>query len=286
MKRTIIINESQVKYISNLIESDDTETKVLRGYSFDWDDNILYMPTVIKMIKYDGNEWKPVEVSTHTFSKVRDDKNYKLDDDAFYNFREEKEFIKDLKKALENQSFAPSFDKFKEALIYANPISIITARGHQPITLRKGMDLVISRTFNENELSTMLSNIQENFSETEYMTPDKTLEVYLDSIDYHPVSSEHFSNKFGTDFSSAINPEENKKIAFRDYVGKVINGAKQMVGSNYNKLSIGFSDDDLGNINAMIEFIKNELQEEFPDTKFIIYDTSKGTKEKIVVKKV
>ena len=148
------------------------------------------------------------------------------------------------------------------------------------------MDLVISRTFNENELSTMLSNIQENFPETEYMTPDKTLEVYLDSIDYHPVSSEHFSNKFGTDFSSAINPEENKKIAFRDYVGKVINGAKQMVGSNYNKLSIGFSDDDLGNINAMIEFIKNELQEEFPDTKFIIYDTSKGTKEKIVVKKV
>ena len=286
MKRTIIINESQVKYISNLIESDDTETKVLRGYSFDWDDNILYMPTVIKMIKYDGNEWKPVDVSTHTFSKVRDDKNYKLDDDAFYNFREEKEFIKDLKKALENQSFAPSFDKFKEALIYANPISIITARGHQPITLRKGMDLVISRTFNENELSTMLSNIQENFPETEYMTPDKTLEVYLDSIDYHPVSSEHFSNKFGTDFSSAINPEENKKIAFRDYVGKVINGAKQMVGSNYNKLSIGFSDDDLGNINAMIEFIKNELQEEFPDTKFIIYDTSKGTKEKIVVKKV
>ena len=57
------------------------------------------------------------------------------------------------------------------------------------------MDLVISRTFNENELSTMLSNIQENFPETEYMTPDKTLKVYLDSIDYHPVSSEHFSEK-------------------------------------------------------------------------------------------
>ena len=52
MKRTIIINESQVKYISNLMEGDDIETKVLRGYSFDWDDNILYMPTVIKMIYY------------------------------------------------------------------------------------------------------------------------------------------------------------------------------------------------------------------------------------------
>ena len=286
MKRTIIINESHVKYISNLIEDNDTETNVLRGYSFDWDDNILYMPTVIKMLKYDDNEWKPVDVSTHTFSQVRNDKNYKLDDDAFYNFREEKEFIKDLKKALENESFAPSFNKFKEALMYANPISIITARGHQPITLRKGMDLIVARTFNENELSTMLSTIQENFPETKYMTPDKTLEVYLDSIDYHTVSSEYFANRFGTDFTSAINPEENKKIAFRDYVTKVIKGAEQMVGTNYNKLSIGFSDDDLGNINAMVDFIKNELQEEFPDTKFIIYDTSQGTKEKIVVKKV
>lgn len=286
MKQKIIISERQVKWLSKLLEQNNEEGKTLRAYSFDWDDNIVNMPTQIRMVKYENGKWAPTQVSTEEFSKVRNDKNYKLDDDAFYNFREEKEFIKDLKKALENQSFAPSFDKFKEALIYANPISIITARGHQPITLRKGMDLVISRTFNENELSTMLSNIQENFPETEYMTPDKTLEVYLDSIDYHPVSSEHFSNKFGTDFSSAINPEENKKIAFRDYVGKVINGAKQMVGSNYNKLSIGFSDDDLGNINAMIEFIKNELQEEFPDTKFIIYDTSKGTKEKIVVKKV
>ena len=34
------------------------------------------------------------------------------------------------------------------------------------------------------------------------------------------------------------------------------------------------------------EFIKDELQDEFPDTKFIVYDTSQGVKEKIVVKKL
>lgn len=244
------------------------------------------MPTVIKMLKYEDNEWKPIDVSTDMFAKVRNDKNYKLDDDAFYNFREEKNFIKDLKIALEEESYAPSFNKFKEALIAASPISIITARGHQPITLRKGMDLVIARTFSEDELAEMLANIQENFVETQYMTPDKTLEIYLDSIDYHPVSSEYFAEKFGTDFGSALNPEENKKIAFRDYVKKVIKGAEQMVDSHYNRLSIGFSDDDLGNINAMVEFIKDELQDEFPDTKFIVYDTSQGVKEKIVVKKL
>jgi hypothetical protein len=285
MKQKIIINERQVKWLSLLLEQNDYDKPILRAYSFDWDDNIVNMPTLIRMIKYENGEWKATQVSTEEFSKVRNDKNYKLDDDAFYNFREEKEFIKDLKKALEDESFAPSFNKFKEALIYANPISIITARGHQPITLRKGMDLIISRTFNEEELSEMLSNIQQTYPETKYLTPDKTLEVYLDNIEYHPVSSIEFADKFGLEHSSAVNPEENKKLAFRNYVRKVMNGANKMVNSKYNKLSVGFSDDDLGNVNAMVNYIKEELQYEFPEMSFVVYDTSEGGYGKIIIKK-
>ena len=285
MKQKIIISERQVKWLSKLLEQNNEEGKTLRAYSFDWDDNIVNMPTLIRMVKYENGKWVPTQVSTEEFSKVRNDKNYKLDDDAFYNFREEKEFIKDLKKAIKNESFAPSFDKFKEALIYANPVSIITARGHQPITLRKGMDLIISRTFNEEELSDMLTNIQQTYPETKYLTPDKTLEVYLDSIEYHPVSSIEFADKFGIEHTSAVNPEENKKLAFRSYVGKVIDGANKMVNSKYNKLSIGFSDDDLGNVNAMVNYIKDELQYEFPEMSFIVYDTSEGGYGKIIIKK-
>ena len=275
MKQRIIINERQVKWISELLEQNSSDDSILRAYSFDWDDNIVSMPTMIRMLKYENGEWKSKMVSTEEFSKVRNDKNYKLDDDAFYNFREEKEFIKDLKKAIEDKTFAPSFKKFKEALIYANPISIITARGHQPITLRKGMDLVISRTFNEDELSDMLSNIQLSYPETKYLTPDKVLEIYLDDIDYHPVSSVEFADRFGLEHGSAINPEKNKKIAFRDYVEN----------SKYNKLSVGFSDDDLGNVNAMVGYIKDELQHEFPEMSFIVYDTSEGGYGKIIIKK-
>eukprot|EP01050_Picozoa_sp_SAG11_P000003 SAG11_NODE_1_length_64905_cov_182.268355_3_plen_287_part_00 len=285
MKQKIIINERQIKWLSQLVEQNNVDGSMLRAYSFDWDDNIINMPTLINMLKYEDDEWKAIQVTTEEFSKVRNDKNYKLDDDAFYNFREEKEFIKDLKKALGEESFAPSFDKFKEALIYANPISIITARGHQPITLRKGMDLIISRTFNEEELSDMLTNIQQTYPETKYLTPDKTLELYLDSVEYHPVSSIEFADKFGLEHSSAINPEENKKLAFRNYVKKVIDGANKMVNSKYNKLSVGFSDDDLGNVNAMVKYIKDELQYEFPEMSFIVYDTSEGGYGKIIIKK-
>ena len=284
MEQKIIISERQVKSISKLIEQEDRTTNV-KAYSFDWDDNIVNMPTKIRMLKYKDGKWEPTQVSTEKFAKVRNDKNYKLDDDAFYNFREEKEFIMDLKEALDKKYFAPSFETFKKALINAQPISIITARGHQPITLRKGMDIVISRTFSEEELSDMLSNIQITYPETKYLTPEKTLEIYLDEIDYHPVSSVEFADKFGLDFGSAINPEENKKIAFRDYVNKIMDGTNKLVNSKYDKLSIGFSDDDLGNINAMVEYIKDELQEEFPETTFIVYDTSEGGYGKIVIKK-
>ena len=59
-----------------------------------------------------------------------------------------------------------------------------------------------------------------------------------------------------------------------------------MVNSEHNKLSVGFSDDDLGNINAIIPFIENVLQAEFPNVTFVVYDTSDGGNKKITLKKV
>ena len=148
------------------------------------------------------------------------------------------------------------------------------------------MDIVISGTFSESELSYMLENIQEKFPETEGLDAQETLKIYLDSHDYHPVTSEIFAKKFGVDISSASNPEDNKKIAFRSYVEKIIDKTKEMVNTKYNKLSIGFSDDDLGNIKAIQGFIEEELKHEFPNVQFTIYDTSDGGNKKIVIKQV
>ena len=82
------------------------------------------------------------------------------------------------------------------------------------------------------------------------------------------------------------NPEENKKIALRDYVTKIVAKAGEMVNTPHNKLSVGFSDDDLGNINSIIPFIKEVLQVEFPEVDFIVYDTSDGGINKIVLKQM
>lgn len=286
MKKDIILTEKQLKKVLGLIKETTPDPNIIRAYSFDWDDNIINMPTTIKMLKKTDGGWDKVNVSTSEFALLRDDKNYKLDDGAFDNFISDESFLSDLELALENNSFAPSFDKFKEALMYANPISIITARGQSPEVLRKGMDLVISYTFNEEELKTMIDNIQQNITELDGSDPHTVLKTYLDSQDYHPVTSKQFMEKFGTGSDSALNPEENKKIALRDYVTKIVYQAKQMVNSEHNKLSIGFSDDDLGNINAIIPFIENVLQAEFPNVTFVVYDTSDGGNKKITLKKV
>ena len=148
------------------------------------------------------------------------------------------------------------------------------------------MDLVISYTFNEEELNQMIDNIQQNIPELDGSNPDTIVKTYLDSQDYHPVTSTQFMEKFGTSSGSALNPEENKKIALRDYVTKIVKGAEEIVNSDQNKLSIGFSDDDLGNITAIKDFIKHVLQHEFPTVDFVVYDTSEGGNKKINLKKM
>jgi len=283
MNKKIIISDKQIKLLTedtSMYSSINPE--IVRAYSFDWDDNIVSMPTTIKVV----NNGEKIEVPTDEYANIRNNPDYTLGDDAFDNFISDDKFLSDLEEAIKTKSFAPSFNKFKEALLFANPISIITARGHKPETLRRGMDIVISGTFSEYELSDMLENIQERFPETEGMGAQETLKIYLDSHEYHPVTSEIFAEKFGLKAGSASNPEHNKKIAFRDYVEKIINKTKEMVGTKYNKLSIGFSDDDLGNVKAIEGFIEEELKYEFPDVKFTVYDTSDGGNKKIVIKQV
>ena len=283
MKNKIIINQKQIKLLTeDSSMGGSINPEIVRAYSFDWDDNIVSMPTTIKVVK----NGEKIEVPTDEYANIRNNPEYSLGDDAFDNFISDDKFLSDLEEAIKTKSFAPSFNKFKEALLFANPISIITARGHKPETLRRGMDIVISGTFSEYELSDMLENIQDRIPETEDMDAQETLKIYLDSHEYHPVTSEIFAEKFGLKVGSASNPEHNKKIAFRDYVEKIINKTKEMVGTKYNKLSIGFSDDDLGNVKAIEGFIEEELKYEFPNVQFTVYDTSEGGNKKIVIKQV
>ena len=209
----------------------------LRLYAFDWDDNILQMPTKIKMDQKVGKRWKPIEVSTEKFAEIRTEPDYRVRNnnpkEAFIDFTLPDTFLRDSKEAILKDKKSPSFNKFKESLIYANPFSIITARGHNPEVLKKGVKMFIHLVLSPEEKEKMLENIidtlkhENEFSDDfieklEYLDKNQILDLFLDEKgDYYPVSSPEFGERFGLEVSGgAANPEHNKKVALADFISK------------------------------------------------------------------
>jgi hypothetical protein len=286
-----------VKRIINEVVSE----KKLRLYGFDWDDNILEMPTKIYL---KNNKGEKVGMSTEDFAHYRSNVGVKpfkykkniivgFDNDAFRDFRRPDTFLKDTKKAISKDKTAPSFQKFKENLIYANPFSIITARGHDPKVIRKGVRMFVDLVLEPEEKEKMIDNIISMFEHEELfskdflgklnrLSDDQIIDLYLDEKgDYYPVSSEEFGEKFGLETSGgAANPEHAKKVALLDFVEKYDDLIRS---GKYVSASLGFSDDDPRNVKAMVEFIQDELTKMYPKIKFRVYDTSEGGYKQIKI---
>jgi len=291
--KKLIIKEEQLKTIKKYLNEISS-----RSYIIDWDDNILFMPTTIKMDKKEGGEWKPVDVSTEMFAHVRTSPDYRLRNNdpvfAFKDFRESEPFLIDAKKAIDSKSFAPSFGKFKEAIMYGNHFAINTARGHKPEVLRQGVRLFIDEVLTPQEKSFMVRNIRKEMSKDRFfdrakdLNDEQLIELYLHEFgEYYPVSSEEFGKRFGLETSGgAANPEHAKKVAIEHFTDKVFRNVKKLVDSgHYTKVSVGFSDDDLRNVRASESFIEDELKHMYPEINFVVYDTSEGGKRKLVIEK-
>ena len=254
-----------------------------RAYSFDWDDNILFMPTRIYLEKKVGKGWVPVSFSTEEFRDVRKmvgDQFRYIDNDplkSFKDFRSHDSFIKDTKDALKKKSYGPSFEKFIEALSYASDFSIITARGNPPQAIKDAIQIIIDTVLTDDQKAQMKANL--------YGT---SIKQYLNLQDYYPISSDEFMKKFNIK-SDANDPEIAKTIALKSFVDRVV----KMVGDikdspEYTGISVGYSDDDLGNVKSAEKYIESVLKDLYPDVYFLVYDTSdpENTKKKrIIIKK-
>lgn len=271
-------------------EASDFKYKI---YIFDIDDNLLKMDTKIHMVK-DG---KLEKLTTAEFATKRNDPSYSPPngnwDDAFIEFRDENgqsTFLEDLKHAIANNRTAPSFEKFKKALIEGRLFAIVTARGHSPETIRKGVEYFIEAVLTPEEKELMKQNLVEFAKRFGHdVTPDEAFKKYMDSNEYIPVSSPEFlSTVAGAQKGKgAQSPEELKKIAIRRFVERVAGFADRLKGQ-YKSFSVGFSDDDEKNVKAAVELIEQELAKKYPDVKFRVIDTHDPDIEggtKIVVSK-
>jgi hypothetical protein len=106
------------------------------------------------------------------------------------------------------------------------------------------------------------------------MTDAEVVDYYLAFNRYHPVTSPEFRAAAPTG-ASAWSPERAKQLAIRDFVHHIVSVLRQTGTSR--PVSIGFSDDDPGNVRAVEDYIRRELAREFPGVNFVVYDTSDPT---------
>ncbi len=276
-------------------------------YIFDWDDNILRMPTFIHMERKLANgTWAKHLVSTAIFAVIREDTaHYRPPGDdwekAFVEFRDfasddESKFLIDAREAIRkvkdgSETPPPSFTKFRQALSEARLFAIVTARGHKPETLRKGVEMFIDQILTDEERRQMIRNMRGYIAcysgeEMNARMSDRDVrEYYLGLNRYHAVTSARFQALMEGHLSiSDASTEERKQFAILDFVNHIFHILEEIHGDR--PISVGFSDDDAGNVRAVTDFIQKELARHFPSVRFVVYDTSDPDSEsgrKVVV---
>ena len=197
--------------------NEEVAKRDLKYYIFDWDDNILHMPTKIRMEhRREDGSWEPVELSTAAFAVVRTDvEHYRPPVDggwkaAFRNFADEPgttHFIEDTVTALEKiehgERPGPSYNALKKTLREGRLFAIVTARGHSPATIQKAVRVFIRYALSEAEREEMLANLRgyrRFFDKVETFGTDvEELDNYLNSCRYAAVTYSGFEEKMQAD---------------------------------------------------------------------------------------
>ena len=267
----------------------------LKYYIFDWDDNILHMPTRIYLERRTpAGEWAPYPVSTALFSLIRNEtRQYRPEGNDWeracrdcrdIEVGDENIFLKQTRAAIEqildgSQPPAPSFLRFKQTLVEGRIFAVVTARGHAPDVLRHGVEFFVDRVLSDGEKQQMLANLRGYLSAFDPDHPATTdrevLDYYLTLNRYHAVRSSHFKALMATQGTDSDRTEDGKRVAIRDFVHYIqrMKEEQQIEGP----VSVGFSDDDPANAHAVEAFIRSELGPEFPGIKFVVYYTANPT---------
>lgn len=260
------------KLVRRIINEVIEENKYgLKYYAFDWDDNLMKMPTEIILKNEDNDE---VGMSTEDFAEYRTEigkEPFEYKGDTIIGFAEnpfrnfgvmgDKKFMIDIETA---PLVRGPWSDFVEAINSGSIFSIITARGHNPNTLKRGVYKLIKMGrggLNEEELISSLKEYRRQMGLTTDKSNDWLIKDYLDRCRFYPVS-------FGS--GSATNPEEGKIKAMEEFISYVKKLSFRLQKKNYKLVNdvsnkfvpfspmIGFSDDDIRNIESMKKHFKDK----------------------------
>ncbi len=234
-------------------------------YFFDFDDNIAVLATPILIFHKETG--RAVKLSSREFGECSADigrkgvyKDYEIRFDgpgnSFQHFRDKdlsliekllgqkQVFLQDLMWALGMPDYhwqGPSWSCFYHAVFNRRPISLITARGHHPETIKQGIRLMIE---------------------------ERHLPHEPNYLALYPVNNPEVRDELGKGMDVSV--AEMKQAAIRASVLK----AFSIYGHNpYHRF--GMSDDDPNNVELIIKEM-TLLKREFPENSFFVFDTHKG----------
>jgi hypothetical protein len=262
----------------------------LKYYAFDWDDNVMMMPTEIifnnvEVDAADNTETIKGEVllSTEEFAHERGkigkpfefkgemvDLRYLPNDNSFINFRDNPKANTDFIAQAQTAPLGPVFNDFAKAVNEASYFAIITARGHSKDTLREACYATIKEQRGGISLNTFLTNFnvyRKVFGQSEINDVDLALREYLKdgNCQFSPVSHPSIA---GAGKGGASSPEELKKEQFKQFSNRMrrkatdlrnLNKQAEQIDQGFlesGEFQIGFSDDDIRNAKAMANMLK------------------------------
>ena len=275
------------KHLLNILKEgiDDSGNPDLKYYAFDWDDNILTMPTEIMLVTDDGYE---VGMSTEDFAEYRhkigvEDFEYKgktissYAEDPYRNFSVsgDKRFVIDSMIA----ETGPSWNDFVECINGGSIFAIITARGHTPNILKESIFNLIIKDHKGISKDSLIKNLKKyrDLSGEKLGDDIQLIKDYLELCKYHPVT-------YGE--GNASNPEEGKIKAFKEFISYIKEMSEKLGKKAFLKNDIknnfipilGFSDDDPKNIESMKDFVDSNNPD---DVDISMYLTKGGSKSNV-----
>lgn len=237
-------------------------------YFFDFDDNIMFLGTPILIRNTVTGE--VVEISTGEFANIQSRLSqpgewgdYAIFEGTFSHFRDvpaeqlqpgrRQFFVEDVARALESDGAkwkAPSWSLFSHACETQRPISIVTARGHHPETLKAGIHLLVEKG---------------------YITKEPNYHTVF------PVGNDEVRRQQLGDCELIMTTPALKKAA-------IIESVKQALAT-YGpepKHRFGMSDDDPNNVRLIISAMR-DCKIQHPDNRFFVIDTNYEEKVKLEV---
>jgi len=254
----------------------------LKYYAFDWDDNLLKMPSHIYL---KNNNGETIEYSTSEFARKRSEidaevkkGNLHFFDKTFIDFLEESDdkFVNDSLGA----ETAKSWDDFVECINEGHIFAIITSRRHSTGAMSRAVETLINNEKNGLNKKEIIESIKKYGANLGVNLSDKKdneiIEYYLGLCRFYPINNGKVMEKLSIE-STSVPDEKKKKVAmdnFEEYIREMGRKIKNEIGIE-SEIHLGFSDDDLRNYFLMKRRARDVARED-KEIKRRVYYTGEG----------